>query len=154
MTDARAPQWVQAVTPNEIVHQRLLGWPDFHPEDFCHQCGQRNLVWWADSELWNAATAGLARGQMEVLCPSCFAAGWEAATGLSVIWELRLDRRSRELDSEQPLVDDETLTIAVESSTQAERRRAIDLFHMARRGDPNTINAIVEALVASRERSS
>ncbi|HEU5026640.1 MAG TPA: hypothetical protein VFV01_17115 [Spirillospora sp.] len=96
-TGGKAPQWVQSVTPNEIVHQRLLGWPDFHPEDFCHQCGQRNPVWWADSELWNTTTAGLARGQMGVLCPSCFAAGWEAATGLPVIWELRLDPGSRAL---------------------------------------------------------
>ncbi len=25
--------------PTAIAEQRTKGWPDFHPEDFCHRCG-------------------------------------------------------------------------------------------------------------------
>lgn len=96
MSDS-APRWVEAVTPSEIVRQRVVGWPDFQPEDFCHRCGRRNPVWWVDSEHWNRATDGSERGVVEILCPSCFAAAWERATGLLVIWELRLDPDSRAL---------------------------------------------------------
>ncbi len=55
---ANDAQWIAAVLPEEIVRQRQLGWPDFHPEDFCHRCGRRNPVWYADAALWNEGTAG------------------------------------------------------------------------------------------------
>ncbi|GAG96755.1 unnamed protein product, partial [marine sediment metagenome] len=24
-----------------------------HPEDYCHICGGKNIVWFADNDLWN-----------------------------------------------------------------------------------------------------
>ena len=64
-----APSWVHAVLPETIEKQRKKGWPDFHPEDFCHRCGRRNPVWWTDSRSWNRA----APERTSILCPSCFA---------------------------------------------------------------------------------
>ncbi len=29
-------------TSDEINAQRDAGWPDFHPEDYCHRCGRPN----------------------------------------------------------------------------------------------------------------
>lgn len=83
--DRNAPKWVQSVTPTEIIRQRAIGWPDFHPEDFCHECGRRNPVWWVESEDWNRA------GDHNILCPPCFTTAWEAATGQRGIWQVRLD---------------------------------------------------------------
>ena len=64
-----APEWVESVLPSTIVEQRRLGWPDFHPEDFCHVCGHRNPVWFAPAVDWVAAVDGHAG----IFCPSCFA---------------------------------------------------------------------------------
>jgi hypothetical protein len=92
-----AAEWAQAVTPAEIARQRAAGWPDFHPEDFCHQCGRRNPNWHADTETWQTATGSSGDGG-GILCPSCFAALWERVTGkTAIIWRLSLDPRSRDL---------------------------------------------------------
>jgi hypothetical protein len=73
------------VTPAEIARQRELGWPDFHPEDYCHACGRPNVRSWSvDSDRWNAAVER--RGT--VLCPPCFVARWEQATGMRAHWRL------------------------------------------------------------------
>lgn len=73
-----APPWVHAVLPSEIVRQRQLGWPDFHPEDFCHICGRRNsATWTAPAVDWNAVIDG----HGGIFCPSCWAALYEDATG-------------------------------------------------------------------------
>ena len=74
-----------------IAEQRAKGWPDLHPEDFCHRCGHRNLSWYVDSALWVEAWAQAEPGIQSVLCPQCFAELWERATGLRITWELRLD---------------------------------------------------------------
>lgn len=86
-----APRWVHAVLPEEIVRQRALGWPDFHPEDFCHRCGRRNPVWSADQDDWETATEGRPRGVVDILCPSCFVELCEANGGekKSHLWILR-----------------------------------------------------------------
>jgi hypothetical protein len=65
-----APDWVQAVLPEEIGRQRAMGWPDFHPEDFCHRCGRRNPVWSGDLRDWRIATEQRPRGVLDILCPS------------------------------------------------------------------------------------
>jgi hypothetical protein len=78
----------EPVTTEQIVEQRAKGWPDFHPEDFCHQCGRPNISWWADSDRWNLAVEGLGRGVVEILCPCCFVERWEKATGLRAAWHL------------------------------------------------------------------
>lgn len=70
------------VTLDEIAEQRSLGWPDFHPEDYCHRCGHRNAGSWSvDSVLWNKAVGD----PTPILCPSCFVAAAEAA-GIDVHW--------------------------------------------------------------------
>lgn len=77
-----------AIDPATIPAQREAGWPDFHPEDYCHHCGRPNIVWWADSDRWNLAVAGLERGVAAILCPPCFVTRWEQATGLRAVWHL------------------------------------------------------------------
>lgn len=81
------------VTLEELEDQKLRGWPDTHPEDFCHRCGNRNLSWFVDSELWNVAWAEAAfeGGYQSVLCPPCFAELWTRATGHAMTWQLSPD---------------------------------------------------------------
>lgn len=55
------------VDPEEIKRQRTLGWPDFHPEDYCHRCGRRNIKAWTATE-WRELTGSNAG----ILCPVCF----------------------------------------------------------------------------------
>lgn len=57
-----------SVHREEIARQRLLGWPDFHPEAYCHKCGHRNIRAWFSPE-WVQLT-GTNSG---ILCPACFA---------------------------------------------------------------------------------
>lgn len=85
------PEQEGPVAPDEIERQRQRGWPDFHPEDFCHRCGRPNCSWWAASDAWNVATANVERGRLTVLCPPCFMTLWHEETGLRVSWEVRLD---------------------------------------------------------------
>jgi hypothetical protein len=90
-----APVWVAAVLPEEIVRQRQLGWPDMHPEDFCHRCGRRNPVWYTSPTVWNAVTEARRRetGRDSVLCPSCFVELHEQQFGVQqgFLWGLSLD---------------------------------------------------------------
>ena len=78
-----------SVTIDEIDAQRALGWPDFHPEDFCHRCGAINPSWSVDSDRFNAAlgTYGTHRWN-GIVCVGCFVQLHEAATGLSCSWQL------------------------------------------------------------------
>lgn len=77
------------VSPEQIVEQRAKGWPDFHPEAFCHHCGNRNLwSWWVDSDRFNLAMAALGLDSATIVCPVCFVKGHEAATGLRTSWHL------------------------------------------------------------------
>lgn len=78
-----------AISPALIVEQREKGWPDLHPEDYCHQCGGPNVCWWVSGPEWERATASLERGVLTVLCPQCFVAAWERAAGTTSCWELR-----------------------------------------------------------------
>lgn len=41
---------------------------DAHPEDRCQQCGNKNIVWSADNDLWNKVM-GSPNG---IICPQCF----------------------------------------------------------------------------------
>jgi hypothetical protein len=74
------------VLPGEIERQRELGWSEFHPEDYCHRCGGRNIVWFVKNPIWNAAAE-----QHLILCPSCLVIAHEEATGEKHVWELRID---------------------------------------------------------------
>lgn len=39
-----------------------------HPEDYCEQCGGKNVVWSADNDLWNE----LMEKREAIICPQCF----------------------------------------------------------------------------------
>jgi len=86
--DPEAQPYVHAVLPEEILRQRALKWPDFHPERFCHRCGHRNANWWTDGDLFKAATQDRERGELEILCPSCFCELHEQQTGERATWRL------------------------------------------------------------------
>lgn len=79
------------VSPEWIAEQRRLGWPDMHPEDFCHRCGARNPSWatgpWSR---WREGTAAWAAetGREGICCPTCFAVMHEESTGKRVLWAL------------------------------------------------------------------
>lgn len=87
------------MNPRDIVEQRAAGWPDFHPEDFCHRCGHRNVLrWHAPNELWNAVIRnedGTVREGYpisEIICPRCFAEACEEIED-GTIWEFSLDSK-------------------------------------------------------------
>ena len=46
---------------------RKLRGGDDHPEHRCDRCGGRNIVWHADSDLWNRVA-----DEFSILCPICF----------------------------------------------------------------------------------
>jgi len=89
MSVGYAPDWVQSVSLDEINKQRSIGWPDFHPEDFCHQCGQRNPNWFTNKEDWQQATQFLPRRELEILCPSCFCHELALVEPETQVWELK-----------------------------------------------------------------
>ena len=67
------------IDPATIPAQRAAGWPDFHPEDYCHQCGRPNIRSWHAPE-WVQLTGS----DGNILCPVCF-----AALDSNAIWCLR-----------------------------------------------------------------
>jgi len=70
----------------QIEKQRAMGWPDFHPETYCHRCGRPNIPSWSvDSALWNQAAE-----PHEILCPICFVTAYEERTGLKDVIHWRL----------------------------------------------------------------
>lgn len=86
--------WIVAERANAdpawITEQRCSGWPDMHPEDYCHRCGAPNPSWYTDRDTWLAATSGWAAetGREGICCPACLIALHEQATGERVLWEL------------------------------------------------------------------
>lgn len=55
-----------------IASQRARGWPDFHPEDYCHRCGRPNPIW--SSPEWPELVGGHGGNDRHpgVLCPTCY----------------------------------------------------------------------------------
>ena len=80
------------MTPVEIEEQRRLGWPDFHPEDFCHKCGRPNIRAWFSPE-WEA----LVGSHSGILCPVCFAALDPGAIWTVTRWTPTEDRERAQL---------------------------------------------------------
>jgi hypothetical protein len=80
----RGDSWVPT---SEIAEQRVKGWPDFHPEDYCHRCGQRNVYsWHAPNDLWDRLVGVRWDG---IVCPQCFT---ELARAVGIepsVWLLR-----------------------------------------------------------------
>lgn len=77
------------VTPEYIKNQRESGWPDIHPEDFCHRCGNRNPKWYVDQVVWDEVTEAWAAetGREGICCPTCFIEMSETV-GLVGSWKL------------------------------------------------------------------
>ena len=84
-----------SVTAAEIVSQRALGWPDFHPEDFCHRCGAANVCWYTDSTTWNDVMGDETRWN-GILCIPCFIALTEDRVG-GCAWRLTRDEHGSEV---------------------------------------------------------
>lgn len=77
------------VTLDEIDRQRERGWPDFHPEDYCHRCGAPNPSWSVDSDRFNTAMGDPGSHRWQgIVCVGCFVRLHEAATGLTCTWRL------------------------------------------------------------------
>lgn len=83
-----------SVTLAEIDEQRAKGWPDWHPEDYCHRCGGRNVPsWFVDSDRFNAAFGPASEHPYNgIVCPGCFVEAHETVTGLTATWMLVPDR--------------------------------------------------------------
>lgn len=64
-----------------------------HPEDFCDDCGRRNIAWFVVNDAWNRVIRrGLdaaSRPPDPMLCPSCFVLRAEAQGEPVSVWELR-----------------------------------------------------------------
>lgn len=83
------------------MRERQAGWPNLHPEDYCHRCGTRNVWSWSvDNPLWNVAIGATS----PILCPQCFTEAYQRATGTEgrCHWELCLSRPP----SDSALVDE------------------------------------------------
>ncbi len=78
------------VSMNEIDYQRRVGWFDFDPEDYCHRCGNRNCVWWTDSDRFNLAidAHGVDSNYNGIICIPCFVELHEEKTNLKTAWKL------------------------------------------------------------------
>jgi hypothetical protein len=42
-----------------------------HPEEFCSECGAKNVCWFTPNELWNAIVRN-ENATDPMLCPTCF----------------------------------------------------------------------------------
>jgi hypothetical protein len=92
----------------EIDRQRSKGWTDFHPEDYCHRCGNHNPSWWIDSDRFNIAMGSHTHHQWNgIVCPSCFVSLHEEATGLQTTWQLIPAAPFRPIDCERSSHDDD-----------------------------------------------
>lgn len=60
---------VVRIDPAEIARQRAAGWPDFHPEDFCHKCGRRFHYWFSPEFNEVRADDPL---DLSIICANCF----------------------------------------------------------------------------------
>ena len=97
-------------TPDDVLAtmatQRAAGWPDWHPEDYCHRCGGRNASWHVDSDRFNAAMGPPTLHRWNgIICPGCFVELHEAATGLTATWTLSPDTPFRRRVTEEPADD-------------------------------------------------
>lgn len=105
------------VDPARIEEQRAQGWPDMHPEDYCHRCGNRNPSWFVSTrEQWLAGTQAWAAetGREGICCPTCFEEIWEERHGKG--WYLHA-RMAPPGDTAQEPTDAEVDAAALEEGT-------------------------------------
>lgn len=76
------------IDPTIIPKQRAAGWPDFHPERYCHRCGNRNPVWTADADLWAIVSRAYLGHESHagIVCPMCADELYTIATGKKSFW--------------------------------------------------------------------
>lgn len=89
----------RAVTLEQIAEQCALGWRDFHPEAYCHRCGQRNVKSWAaPNTLWAEAKAATPDWPAsDIVCPQCFTEALEATRGhYDTFWVSTFDPEASE----------------------------------------------------------
>jgi hypothetical protein len=82
-----------SIDPATIPNQQAKNWPDWHPEKYCHRCGQLNINWYADSAIWNEVHGGSG----PIWCPVCFVRAYEQTTGRRVSWRLAPVEKSDQL---------------------------------------------------------
>lgn len=83
---------IKQVEPSYILEQRRLGWPDIHPEDYCHRCGVSFDPWFTDRETWLAGTSVWSKetGREGICCMTCFTDMYKANTGKRPCWNLNI----------------------------------------------------------------
>ena len=83
----------RVVSLDYINEQRAAGWPDMHPEDYCHRCGDKNISWWIDPAVWNPIMRPNGPDAPwlwnEIICPQCFTEMFEKRYP-DAIWQLSL----------------------------------------------------------------
>lgn len=89
------------ITQALLNEQRTLGWPDWHPEDYCHRCFETNVSWYVDTPEWTDVMRGgdpdgWGRWQ-EIICIPCFIALADAHYGNGQAWTMARDRSSYHL---------------------------------------------------------
>lgn len=57
-----------------------------HPEDFCVDCGRRNISWHVNSPMWNKLVREPV-GHDPMICPACFVLRAEKQ-GVMATWEI------------------------------------------------------------------
>lgn len=76
-----------------IDQQRAEGWPDMHPEHYCHRCGGRNISWWTDADTWQKVMPSPDPWN-GIVCVNCFGELAEQIAPLQS-WHLQLDTDTR-----------------------------------------------------------
>ncbi len=66
-----------------------------HPEDYCHRCGNPNIVWHAPNSLWNRVIVH----KPSILCPVCFVIEAEKSGVKPCSWLLTDDDFQSRLDA-------------------------------------------------------
>lgn len=89
-----------------------------HSEDYCRQCGRRNVVWFAPSLLWNKAVRE--HGLSEMLCPQCFIEAAEHAGIKPTAWEIAPEDWYEEQTQKSILAAIGVINAAIDATAPAE----------------------------------
>lgn len=82
-----------------------------HPESYCHRCFDRNpSCWYTDNDIWNATVR--AKGEKEVLCPTCLIELHEKLVGHPCSWRLSLEDDTLEIDKLRERLYDRGMELA------------------------------------------
>jgi hypothetical protein len=130
-----------SIDPANIPDQRAKNWPDWHPEKYCHRCGQPNINWYADSAIWNEVHGGSG----PIWCPVCFARAYEQTTARRVSWRLAPVEKSDQLGH---LIRSEAVMRHERDAARADRDRYLAIV---RTGDRELAGVRDELATARRD---